>query len=267
MIHDLFLNLGEGWKEIYPRIMMRRRDALAENQDYFKGYIKGYEDGLLEAWEELISLTTKGYTSREIQVLAKNKRSTLAQRIKDKVEDIHENTGIDLIDEMLEERGAATIAAPGFVYLVKENGLQRTIAIYNSLVKQGAMGMCITRSFPGDVRGSLLGEPQMVWLTKQENISQEESGFNPEDCISPSDMGKILTTSRNFTRGGKGSIVLLEGIEYLVIQNDFQGVMKFLYSLVDQAKTTRSIVLLPVCPTSLEARDFKILESNIKYRL
>ena len=240
---------------------------MSENRDYFKGYIKGYEEGLLEAWEELISLTTKGYTSREIQVLAKNKRSYSPQRIRDKAEEIYEQNAIDLRENEVEGNDNTPLANPGFVYLIKEDRLQRTISIYNSLIRQGATGMCITRTFPGDIRNELTGDPKMVWLVKKDNICQDEAGFNYDDCISPGDMSNILTISRSFARGKKNSVVLLEGIEYLVIQNDFSGVMKFLYSLVDQAKTSRSIVLLQVCPSSLDAKDYRILESNIKFHL
>ena len=83
-------------EDIYPRMMLPSRDALSEDQDYYRGYVKGYEQGLNHAWDELIGLTTKGFSPREIQVMAKSKRQSIGESVKDLKRDIRDETGIDL---------------------------------------------------------------------------------------------------------------------------------------------------------------------------
>ena len=46
----------------------------------------------------------------------------------------------------------------------------------------------------------------------------------------------------------EGRVVLLEGVEYLFVQNDGVGVLKFLQTLSDQAVTLKGIVLFSVYP-------------------
>src|SRR5512137_2919230 len=54
---------------------------MSDDKARVEGYVEGYEDGLNEAWEELLALTTKGYTSREIQILAKARRSIIQEKV------------------------------------------------------------------------------------------------------------------------------------------------------------------------------------------
>jgi len=42
-----------------------------------KAFLKGYEEGLKAAWREIGSLTTRGYSSTELSVLAKSKLAVL----------------------------------------------------------------------------------------------------------------------------------------------------------------------------------------------
>lgn len=54
---------------------------MSTEDDSARGYIKGFQEGLQEAWDEIIKLSTKGYTSRELQIMAKTKRSMLFQKV------------------------------------------------------------------------------------------------------------------------------------------------------------------------------------------
>ena len=54
---------------------------MTSEEDSAKGFIKGFQEGLQEAWEEIIKLSQKGYTSRELQIMAKTKRSMIFQRV------------------------------------------------------------------------------------------------------------------------------------------------------------------------------------------
>ena len=55
---------------------------MSDQESLCKGYVKGYEEGLHDALEELISITMKrNYTTTEIQLLAKNQRLTIEDKV------------------------------------------------------------------------------------------------------------------------------------------------------------------------------------------
>jgi len=101
----------------------------------------------------------------------------------------------------------------------------------------------------------------MHWLTRQESVNQI-----PYPCLSPSEHGRLISTITKFMKEGEG-VVMLEGIDYMVLQApDFPSVAKLLHGLIDQAVTSKSVLLLPINPTSIEERQLRMLE-NMAYVL
>jgi hypothetical protein len=245
-------------EHFYPRIVLQRRDALSEDRDFYRGYIKGYEEGLNQAWDELIGLTTRGYSPREIQVVAKSKRQSVTRIIKDKKESIKKETGVDLTDRT-RSPGVQVNVEAGNAYIVEINSVARALDILNALTEDGTKSMCILRSFPGNFADEMNAGATSYWLTKHENGGQLRSF----PTFSPSDMGRIVTETRNFMKEGEGRVVLLEGIEYLIVQNDLNGVLKFLQTMVDQTVMTKSVLLLAVYPAAIEDRVLSNLKCNI----
>ncbi len=246
-------------EDIYPRMVLPGRDALSEGQDYYRGYVKGYERGLNQAWDELIGLTTKGFSPREIQVMAKSKRQSINQMVKDVKLNIKEETGIDLITKPSVKVSGSKVV-PGNAYIIESNSVTRALTIMNELTSDGTKGMCILRSFPGNFQGALNESIASFWLTKHESGGRDD-GLYP--TFSPSEMAKIITETKKFMLEEESRVVLLEGIEYLIIQNDLNGVLKFLQALVDQVVITKSVLLLAIYPAAMDDRALSNLKCNI----
>lgn len=246
-------------KNIYERIPLQRRDALTEGRDYYRGLIKGYEEGLNRAWDELIGLTTKGYSSREIQVMAKSKRQSIGQIVRERKIRVRNETGVDLF--MQTSNAMTSEVLPGRAFLI-ESGMGNALKVFDELLASGYDGLIISRKYPGDIRSHISGDPQMMWLTRQER------GMGVDyPCLSPSDQGVISSTVIRFMREGERRVVMFEGVDYMLLQgNDFQAVAKFLHGLIDHAISTRSILLIPINPVAFEEKDLRKLE-NIAYVL
>jgi hypothetical protein len=104
-------------------------------------------------------------------------------------------------------------------------------------------------------------ECQMVWLTKTE-------GCRPEDAagcefVSPTDLPRINTMIKSFLGENKGGHVLLEGMEYLITQNEFKNVLKFLQVIRDQVILAKGVMMVPLDPEALEERDLRALEREV----
>src|SRR5438094_65640 len=62
-----------------------------------KAFLKGYEEGLRAAWREIGSLTTRGYSSTELGVLAKSKLAVLFRDVEAMESRLVEEEGIPVV--------------------------------------------------------------------------------------------------------------------------------------------------------------------------
>lgn len=238
---------------------------MSEEGSYAKGYLKGYEEGLKEAWEELIALTLKGYTAREIQVLAKTNRSSIESKVQMKKRRIAGELGLDLSEKAKDEAsGLPTSVVPGGAYLITDGGLDATFGLFVNLLKRGAKGLCLLRTHPSTVARKYGVQCSMIWLTKAEvSTSPEREGKFAGDFVSPTELPRLASLVKNFLAENEATVVVLEGIEYLITQNDFKSVLKFLQLLRDQVTLAESVLLLPLDPSALDSKDMRLLEREI----
>jgi hypothetical protein len=257
---------------------------MSEEESYAKGYMKGYEEGLKEAWEELISMTSKGYTSREIQILAKTRKSQLQDKVdlrqkrlkreldlsEEKIIDVPASTtsksspqpAVEQKEPILiseEEPAQPLTVLAGATYIIKDKRLDQPIAAMKAQLKKGSSGLCIVRTPPDHLREKYGLDCRMVWLTKMEGV---RNGGNSSkfESISPTDTPTMTTLIKSFLSENKKAIVLLEGLEYLINQNDFKTVLKFLSGTKDQVFLAKGILLVPFDPVVLDPKDLKALE-------
>jgi hypothetical protein len=256
---------------------------MSEEESYAKGYMKGYEEGLKETWEELISMTSKGYTSREIQILAKTRRSQLQDKVELRQKRLTRE--LDLSEEKIIDVPAPTAAKPpqstpepkepilisgeespqplnvvvGATYIIKDKRLDQPIAVMKAQLKKGASGLCIVRTPPDHLREKYDLDCRMVWLTKLEGV-RNGATTSKFESVSPTETPALTTLIKSFLSENKKGIVLLEGLEYLINQNDFKTVLKFLSGTKDQVFLAKGILLVPFDPVVLDPKDLKALE-------
>jgi hypothetical protein len=96
-------------------------------------------------------------------------------------------------------------------------------------------------------------------LTKLEGVRNGATSSKFES-VSPTETPALTTLIKSFLSENKKGIVLLEGLEYLINQNDFKTVLKFLSGTKDQVFLAKGILLVPFDPVVLEPKDLKALE-------
>ncbi len=92
----------------------------------------------------------------------------------------------------------------------------------------------------------------IIWLT-------ESPG---ERRIAPTSLTVATDTMMRFMESNPNSIVLLEGLEYLVTFNDFKKVVKSLDSLNESAWITRARLIIAVNPMAFDEKDLALLERD-----
>lgn len=157
------------------------------------------------------------------------------------------------------ERGAKTprkhVLESGAAYIIKEETPVKSYDFFVDLVTHGTEGFVITRDYPEKIKEKYnLTTVPIVWLT---NIERD-------DAINPAELSKLYYEIVNALKKSKKNIVIiLSGLEYLISQNDFKSVLRFLQLVRDQIIVHNSILLLPVSPMTFEEKELKIIEGEL----
>lgn len=143
----------------------------------------------------------------------------------------------------------------GFIYLVKEKRPNVAFAMYNEAVTHGAKGMLAVREHP--IRLKQMHQftaDTIIWLTRRAG----------KDHIDPTELSLLSLRMTKFVEKEKKSVVLIEGLEYLITQNDFETVLRFYNHLHDFILSHDCAVVVVVDPRVLSMRELALLERAAK---
>ncbi|MFA7342498.1 MAG: DUF5915 domain-containing protein, partial [Candidatus Methanomethylophilaceae archaeon] len=88
------------------------------------------------------------------------------------------------------------------------------------------------------------------------------SSLGQEGALDPQDLDRLGASIESFfdTTGGA---VLLDGLEYLLKNNDFQAVLRFVHGVRDSALVNAGILVASLDYSSLEGHEVKMLEKEV----
>ncbi len=145
-----------------------------------------------------------------------------------------------------------------FSYLVEEDKPEASYSLFLNALGKGMKGYCITRNYPAKIRSKFdLKETPVIWL----------SNVGRENTIRPKDLEKLSLSLEQFLSQAGGGIVLLDGLEYLITNNNFITVLRLIQSLRDQVAINQSILLMAVNRSTLESHQLNLLEREVDYTI
>ena len=137
-------------------------------------------------------------------------------------------------------------------YLVEERKPAHAFRIFSEAVRYGSNGLCITPLHPDDAKREYgLGGATVMWLSKHEGIS-------------PASLGILRDTIEGFIEKAENTIVILDGLEYLITTNGFDLTLKFLHDLSESITLNRSKLIVPVSPPTLGTKELALLERHME---
>jgi hypothetical protein len=140
-----------------------------------------------------------------------------------------------------------------FTYLVEEDIPETSYKLFVNQLNIGMRGFCITRNYPAKIKARFkLGDIPLFWL----------SNVGKDNTIRPKDLEKLSVALEQFL-ANKGVVILLDGIEYLITNNNFITILRLIQSLRDQVAINQSILILAVNPSTLESHQLNLLEREI----
>lgn len=165
---------------------------------------------------------------------------------------------IEVLDKVKTTKTNALRKDYGLTMLYFEKKGSRAFDAFIAEMGTGSVGAVISRIHPDIIRENfhLQGVP-LIWLAQQPGESR----------IDPTNLGILQHSILEFYRKHEGSVVLLEGIEYLLANNSLESVLKTLYALDDEVVVRRGLLIITVDPEILTeqgvamlVRDFQLVE-------
>jgi PAS domain S-box-containing protein len=142
----------------------------------------------------------------------------------------------------------------GFSYLIKEETPQKSFDIFVDYVTHSVSGLCITRTNPKFLREQYsFKKTPFIWL----------SALKTTEYTSTVDLTELSISIKDFIKKSKKSIILLDGIEFLITKSSYGEVLSFLQSVTEFISMTESIVVIPISPQTVEVKQLKLLEREM----
>ncbi|MFQ5908583.1 MAG: DUF835 domain-containing protein, partial [Thermoplasmata archaeon] len=144
----------------------------------------------------------------------------------------------------------------GFAYLIPEDTAAHSLEIFTDMVTHGVRGLCVTRQHPDRVAQAYgLEKTPILWLSRV---------VSDKNCVRPTPPENVAMAIDHFLEMSEGSVVLLDGVEYLVSHNDFASILTLLHDLNERVSLTNAVLLLPVDPQAIETREFNLLKRDLR---
>jgi chromosomal replication initiator protein DnaA len=149
-----------------------------------------------------------------------------------------------------------TELAEGHSYLVEEDKPDAAHRILLNKAREGYSALGIVRSHPKSMRAKAgSADVTLLWLTDRES--------GQEKTVPPS-LERMVSIIEAFIEEKKKPIILLDDIQYLVSNTNFEGVVRFLRSIVDSVTERNAIFMVSLSPDSLKPQERSILEREME---
>jgi len=156
-----------------------------------------------------------------------------------------------------QEKPAIDLIHPeeGLMYVVRERKPFLSYKLFENTLTDNVPGLCVTRQFPDKVREAFeLKDTRILWLSHTPG----------KDHHNPTSIGTLATIISSFIERYDRCVVLIDGLEYLVINNGFQQVLRFAEHINEQVMQSRSTVLIPISPNAFSEKELALLERNVE---
>jgi hypothetical protein len=150
-------------------------------------------------------------------------------------------------------RAAGVDMAGGHCDLVKSKRSDPAYRIFVDEIAAGKKGLIITRMHPDQVRERYgLVKTPVLWL----------SGQPGPERVDPASLSILQHTIVDFLQKDPSSIILLDGLEYLMAENTMDKVLRFIYSVHDAVVVSASRFIVALDPEVLGQKELALIEKE-----
>lgn len=142
---------------------------------------------------------------------------------------------------------------PGEACIVLEKKHEKSLKIFRDLVNHGIPGFVVSRVHPEILRKKYgLAKIPMLWLSQSEG----------ENTIAPDDLHMLEYIVKEFTRKSKEPVILLEGLEYLIVNIGFKNTLQYVHELKDIAILSNARLIMSLHKDALFPEEYNMLRKE-----
>ena len=145
--------------------------------------------------------------------------------------------------------------------MVEEGRPKLSLDLFSHEVNEGVPCLLVSHMYPKILMSNLDEKTQKlmesvpnIWLSSQLG----------EGCIEPTDIAILVDRIVRFIEDNEKSVVMLDGIEYLSVNNDFQKVLKAVARINETVMQYESIMIIPLEPRAFETNELALLERDME---
>ncbi|MEE9224530.1 MAG: DUF835 domain-containing protein [Thermoplasmata archaeon] len=139
------------------------------------------------------------------------------------------------------------------IYLVEEGRPDLSYRLLARALTDGFPGLCVTRVYPEILKQRFdLENCTILWL----------STAGQDEAIRPRDLERLSLLLEQFLSNNRG-VVLVDGIEYLITNNDFVTVLRLIQSIRDRVAMSEAIMIISLNPSTLGCQELNLLEREM----
>ncbi|MBU7013676.1 MAG: DUF835 domain-containing protein [Theionarchaea archaeon] len=140
-------------------------------------------------------------------------------------------------------------------FLVKERVLEESLNLFTDRIIRGDFGLIVMRQSPEVLSGIL--PLRRIPVVQLNQTTTEDSNLDPTN------LARLHLTIQEFFEAAPRATVLLEGMEYLIVHNGIDRMLRFVHSIIEFVKIYKSRFITLVDPRVLEDEELALLEREL----
>jgi len=143
----------------------------------------------------------------------------------------------------------------GISYIVKEKRNVKGMELFTKSIARGYHGLYITRQHPKHVtKNHQTDGMEIIWL----------STTLGKNYVDPHNLAALISKIKSFVEKNESSIILIDGIEYLMINNEYIRLIRFIEQIKELTANMNFIFLISVDEDAFESKEMSFLERGLK---
>ncbi len=140
---------------------------------------------------------------------------------------------------------------PGDIYVLRFRHTEEALGFIESSVPCDVPFISISRTYPEKIRSlSVFINSQYYWLTNMVGDGR----------IPPASLGRLVSMVKHVADSGRRFTLFLDGLEYLIAENDFNLVLKCVNQIGDIILSYGCSMFINVDPNALTTKELAMLE-------
>ncbi len=140
---------------------------------------------------------------------------------------------------------------PGDIYVLRFRHTEEALGFIESSIPSDVPFISISRTYPEKIRSlSIFIDSRYYWLTNMVG----------EGRIAPAALGRLVSMVKHAADTGRKFTIFLDGIEYLIAENDFNIVLKCVNQIGDIILSCGCSMFINVDPDALTTKELAVLE-------